>query len=201
MGVGKRWSGAAVGIGLVAVLGGAPLASLGAMAKTRTETVYPFGPNGKLKVGLSFAGSVKGTCWTGSIAVSSSDAYRCMSNHQLIYDPCFAPPTKKVAQLACMLDPWGKLWRFELTSPIAASARHRSTKPWVWAYVLSNGTRCITDTGTGVEVDKVTLNYYCRLGGGFASLPDKSAEPWTVRYATSYRSKTLRTEPVKTAWY
>jgi hypothetical protein len=121
--------------------------------------------------------------------------------HPLIYDPCFAPATKTVSQLACTVTPWGKLWRFELTSPIPASARHRSGRPWVWAYVLGDGTRCTTATGTGAVVDKVALNYYCTPGTGWASVPSDRAEPWTVRFAPSYKSKTLRTESVATAWY
>jgi hypothetical protein len=50
-------------------------------------------------------------------------------------------------------------------------------------------------------VDKVALNYYCIPGTGWASIPDRRAEPWTVRYARGYQSKTLETESLTTAWY
>ena len=112
------------------------------------------------------AGTVKGTCWTSSIAVSSSNAYRCMTDESLLYDPCFAPEARTFTQLACMASPWGEVTRFELTAPIPKSALHPNGKPWVWAEQLGNGVRCITDTGTGVEVDRVALELLLRTGKG-----------------------------------
>jgi hypothetical protein len=203
MRTGKRsWRGVAGLAVLLALVGAAPAAAAAAGgAKTRTETVDPWTAGGKLKPGVMIAGDVKGTCWTSSIAVASSEAYRCMTAKSLIYDPCLAPPAKTVTQLACMASPWGKVTLFELTAPIATSAKHANGKPWVWAYQLGNGVRCITATGTGTLVDKVALNYYCVPGTGWAAIPDKTTEPWTARYAKSPRSKTLKTEKVTTAWY
>jgi len=169
--------------------------------KTTIESVYPWAADGQLKAGLEVAGTVKGNCWTSSIAVSSSDAYRCMTTKSFVHDPCFAPDSKTFAQLACMTTPWSKVTRFDLTAPIPKAAMHPSRLPWVWAYQLGNRVRCTTETGTGTMVDKVALNYYCVPGTGWASIPDKSAEPWTVRYAKSYKAKTLETEKVSIAWY
>jgi hypothetical protein len=194
------WRRGAAFVATLVALGVAAPAAATVVARTKTETIYPWTSNGKLKAGLKVAGSVKGACWTSSIAVSSADAYRCMSK-SFIYDPCFAPETKKFAQLACMATPWGRITRFDLTAVIPKAAKHSNGRSWVWAYQLENGLRCITDTGTGTVVDKVALNYYCVSGKGWASIPNRKAEPWTVQYATSYQSKTLRTERVTTAWY
>ncbi len=194
------WRSAVVVAALVALGSAAPAAAATGTTKTKTETVYPWTSAGKLKAGLKVAGTVEGTCWTSSLAVSSNDAYRCMSK-SFIYDPCFAPETKTFTQLACMVTPWSKVTRFDLTSPIPKAAKHPNGKPWVWADQLSNGVRCITETGTGAVIDKVVLNYYCVPGKGWASIPDKKAEPWTVRYAKSLQSKTLETVKVTTAWY
>ena len=207
MGARQRWRhsgwrhGVLIVAALVALGGAAPAAAATSSTKTKTDTVYPWASNGKLKVGLRVAGSVKGTCWTSSIAVASSDAYRCMTNHSLIYDPCFAPKLKKFTQLACMDAPWSKVTKFDLTAPIPRAAKHPNGKPRVWAYQLSKGLGCITATGTGTVVDKVVMNYYCVPGKGWASIPDRKAEPWTVRYAKSPQSKTLETEIVTIAWY
>jgi len=198
----RSWRSAAVVAGLVVALGGAAPVTAGAgTTKTKIETVYPWISNGKLKAGLKVAGTVRGTCWTSSIAVSSSNAYRCMTTKSVLYDPCFAPEAKTFAQLACMVSPWSKVTRLDLTAPISKAALHPNGKPWVWADQLGNGARCITDTGTGVEVDKVALNYYCVPGTGWASIPYQNTAPWTVRYAKSYQSRTLETEKVTTAWY
>jgi len=201
----RWWSGAAVVVALVGLGGATAPATTGAAAtpttKTKVETVYPWTSAGKLKAGFTVAGTVKGTCWTSSIAVASSDAYRCMTNKSLIYDPCFAPDVKAVTELACMATPWGKVTRFDLTAPIPKSAKHPNGKPWVWADQLGNGVRCLTDEGTGAVIDKVVFNYYCVPGTGWATIPDKKPEPWTVRYAKSDQSTTLESEQVTTAWY
>ncbi len=217
MGTGQRWWHGIAVVAVVTCLGGvapsavaaaapstvertAPSAAATGSPRTKTETVNPWAANGKLKTGLKVAGSVRGTCWTNSIAVSSSDAYRCMSK-SFIYDPCFAPGTKTFTQLACMAAPWSRVVRFDLTAAIPKVARHPNGKPWVWADLLANGVRCITDTGTGTVVDKVVMNYYCVPGTGWADIPDQKAEPWTVQYAKSYKSKTVDPEKVTTAWY
>ena len=195
------WHRAALVAALVALGVAAPVAAGAGTTSTRVQTVYPWSSHGMLKAGFKVAGTVKGTCWTSSIAVSSSDAYRCMTNKSVLYDPCFAPGEKNFTQLACMASPWGEVTRFDLTAPIPKSAVHPNAKPWVWADQLGNGVRCITDTGTGVEVDKVALNYYCLPGKGWASVPDERTGFWTARYAKSYQSKALETERVTTAWF
>jgi hypothetical protein len=200
----QSWRSAATVAALVALGGTAPAAAAtGTTGTTRTkiEMIYPWTSTGRLEAGLKIAGTVKGTCWTSSIAVSSSDAYRCMTTESLIYDPCFAPETMTFTQLACMAAPWGKVTRFDVTAPIPKAAKHPDGKPWVWAYELGSGIRCITATGTGALVDKVALNYYCVPEAGWASIPNQKAGSWTVRYAKSYQSKTLETEKVTTGWY
>ncbi len=200
MGSRQRWWRAGVLALAVVAMGALAQGVAGAgTTKTKTVVVYPWTSAGKLKA-IKVAGTVKGTCWTSSIAVSSSDAYRCMSK-SVIYDPCFAPPTKAYSELACMADPWGAVIRFALTAPIPKAAMHPNSKPWVWAYQLGNGVRCITDTGTGTIVAKVVLNYYCVPGKGWASIPDERAEPWTARYAKSYQAKATVPEKLTTAWY
>lgn len=184
----------------LALAGLTPVAAAGTATKTRVETVYPWSAAGKLETGLKLAGTVRGTCWTSSIAVSAGDAYRCMSK-SLIYDPCFAPPTRVFVQLACMATPWGAVVLFDLTASIPRSALHGSARPWVWAYRLADGIRCITDTGTGTLVDHVALNYYCIPGKGWSSVPEEKHEPWTAKYAKSYRARTVQSEPITTAWY
>lgn len=200
MGRGPCWRVGAVVAATVAFFALATAPASSTTTKTKVVDVYPFTSTGSLKAGLKLAGSVKGTCWTGSIAVASSDAYRCISK-SVIYDPCFTAGTKPVTQLACMSAPWSEVTLFDLTSPIPRSAMHPAGRPRVWADQLGNGLRCIADTGTGNVVDKVVLNYYCTPGKGWASIPDEKLQPWTVKYASSDKAKTLQLEQVTTAWY
>ncbi len=112
------WRTAAVAATLVGLGAAVPVAAGAGTTSTRIETVYPWLSHGKLKAGFKVAGTVKGTCWTSSIAVSTSNAYRCMTNESLLYDPCFAPEARTFTQLACMASPWGEVTRFDLTAPL-----------------------------------------------------------------------------------
>lgn len=187
-------------VGAVA-MGGAPRAGASSGAPTTTETFYPWTSHGQLRQGLRVAASVRGTCWTGSIAVSASDAYRCVTTSDDIHDPCFAPPGKDFRVLACLVAPWDEVTRFVLTAPLAPSARHVSGRPQVWAMTLHGGARCVLDTGTAVAVAGRNLNFYCTPGEGWASFPATTTRSWTVRYAASSHSTSLVARRVLTAWY
>ena len=198
----RKWRCVAAVVGMVCCLGAVPGAAGAGTTRTRVETTYPWTAAGRLKATVKVAGSVKGTCWTSSIAVSSGDAYRCMTAASLIYDPCFAPETRTFARLACMAAPWGKVTRLDLTAPIPRVPGTATASPGSGPAALGNGIRCITATGTGTVVDKVVLNYYCVPGTGWAS--DSQREGRTVdaaRYTKSYTSKTVGTEKLTTAWY
>ena len=71
-----------------------------------------------------------------------------------------------VASKACSLANIFRVAKDGSTAPIPNATKHANRKPWVWADPLSNGIRSITDTGTGVLVDKVALNYGRVPGNG-----------------------------------
>ena len=120
--------------------------------KDEGEDGLSLGRGRKLEAGLKVAGSVKGTCWTSSIAVSSSDAYRCMAK-SFIYDPCFVPPAKTYTQLACMATPWGKVTLFELTAAMPAIRQASKRKA----------------LGVGRRTEQRHTLYHCDRHGGWGS--------------------------------
>jgi hypothetical protein len=197
-----RWGSCAVVLATAGSLCGSAMAATASSTATRIVTVYPWAANGKLKTGEHVAGTVKGTCWTSSIAVASSDAYRCMTNHNEINDPCFAPTKKTFSQLACMQAPWGKVTLFTLTAPIPTAAKHKSGTPIVWADRLSNGYHCLIEEGTGILVKGIAMSYYCVPGKGWASTPSHTTQPWTVRYTQnpSVRHPVVTIERATTVW-
>ncbi len=198
----RRWSVAlcvAVVLGSVAVA--LPAASAAHRARTLIVNVEPWTAAGKLKPGLKVAGTVKGTCWTDSLAVANGNAFRCMTRHNEIIDPCFASPRGHVAHLACMVAPWGKVTWLVLSAPISTSLRHSSRRPVVWGEQLSNGVRCENAQGAVGRIDGAFLAYFCVPGKGWAGLPLRRHEPWTARYAPSRAAKRLHLENVHIVWY
>jgi len=176
-----------------------PAASATHRARTVVVTVDPWTKAGGLKAGERVARTVRGTCWTDSIAVASSNAYRCMTTHSEIYDPCFSPPRGRISRLACMAVPWGKVTWLVLRAGIR-SLRHPSGTPRVWGEELSNGVRCTNAEGAVGRIDGAYLYYYCAPGKGFAGVPIRRGEPWTTRFAPSATAKRLHIENVHMVW-
>lgn len=195
-----------LGVGFLAaavVLAPASAATAAAQApastptKTVARTYDPWARADKLAPGIGVARTVKGYCWVSSIAVSRANAYRCMTGNE-IYDPCFSPPAgvSGVVEVACAPSPWSKVVLMRLTRRLP---KNTGGRPHPWAFRLADGDGCVVGTGANGEVDGVVMPFYCTVG--LTSAPDEAHEPWTVRFAGSYKATRLQTERVSTAWY
>ena len=89
----------------------------------------------------------EGMCWTESIAVTRSGAWRCMVDNG-ISDPCFTIPANH-DQLVCGADPALKTDGFvlKLTKPLPKSSHpNRKAEPWIFR--LADNSICAAMTGT-----------------------------------------------------
>jgi len=87
--------------------------------------------------------TLRGNCWTSSIASRRSDAYRCMVGDS-IHDPCFAINAKTVA---CPLDVAANTGiRIALTDPLPKSNGGNARNAWMMQ--LAGGATCNIGTGT-----------------------------------------------------
>lgn len=137
-----------------------------------------------------------GNCWTTSIADPVPHAYRCLAGNT-IYDPCFAPASGQVTQVACMSAPWADAEVLQLSGKLpAASAAPGTHRPW--AFVLAGGIRCVAATGTVPEVAGVNLGYECGDGSN-ATLVDPSAKQVVAQRAAP-GATTLTRVLVTTIW-
>jgi hypothetical protein len=173
---------------------GEPTATAGATAPgTATIKVQPFDRSGQLSVQV--AGTVRGQCWTTSIAAPNARAYRCFQGNKIL-DPCFAPAhVQAPVQLACLPDPWSRAVMLRVNGKLPVpSTGNLPTRPW--AFALSNGTRCVASTGTVPEVAGTNLAYHCADGGN-AALGGPDGDTLTAQYAgradTSLTSMTVTT--------
>jgi hypothetical protein len=154
----------------------------------------PYSSSGALTASVSARGA--GRCWTGSIVVPVTGAYRCLVGND-IGDPCFAPPHPTTpVTVACMPDPWSGARVLTLTgalpvtSPIGNAARP-------WAVQLANGARCVASTGTVQAVHGVSLDLLCpdeMAAGGL----DTTNPIWRVQYGP--KSGPLAPVNVTQAW-
>ena len=89
--------------------------------------------------------SRSGECWTESIAVSRSGAWRCLVGNE-IYDPCFSS-AGLIDAVIC--DAKGSA-RFilKLTKPLPKPSSQGPTYPRPWLVKLADKTTCEIQTGT-----------------------------------------------------
>jgi hypothetical protein len=150
---------------------------------TTVEVITPWTVDGTISKNLSVT-SATGYCWTGSLAVNDSQAWRCMAGND-IFDPCFAPVAEPEGspEVACMATPWGGVVRLRLTKalPYALGDSGSGAANPDWAIELANHDRCVVSTGANGELGGIALVYYCQSGASAGSLDTKS-EPWTIEY-------------------
>lgn len=88
-------------------------------------------------------GMLEGYCWTASIAIARSDAWRCMAGNE-IFDPCFESSDKGYA--VCNPDPakGDPGFRLKLTKPLPETQRQADSvaEHNAWLVELADGTVC-----------------------------------------------------------
>jgi hypothetical protein len=190
-----------------------------ASARTARTVVHKFAPwesNGTLDPAVTISAHRTGHCWTGSIAVDNSRAWRCVSGNA-IYDPCFAPVDQAHAtEVVCDPLPWSgaTLLRLSTALPLKSADRFPVSSPSekVWAFELSNGARCSNATGAAIRIKGVAMIYLCTSAGstafrdGSAGSLSTSRQPWVVEYVHSikFRGTTpegqLQSTAIAVAW-
>jgi hypothetical protein len=167
-------------------------ASLGAAGQP-TTLVHTFRPGTAAPVR-----TLTGTCWTGSITVARSTAYRCLA-HNSILDPCFAT-SRRARVVDCYADPWSAPTRLRLSQRLP-SVGASSSGIHLWALRLADGSRCVAVTGTVQVVGNVALTYSCSSGTGAAAGLTPSTGPQRTAFYRSGPRSALRQVDVTDVWY
>jgi hypothetical protein len=171
------------------------------ITRTSVDFVTPWTASGTLSAQEKVTSRVSGSCWTGSLNVNESDAWRCASGNA-IYDPCFSSFSYEATDVACLISPWTGVVLLRLTKPLPTSQRHpvsdKSEPSPDWALELSDGDHCVLVSGTIDTLGGVLLPYYCS-SGALAGTLNMQSEPWTVEYYRS-GSDVLYDVNVKVAW-
>ncbi|HKN12091.1 MAG TPA: hypothetical protein VJX68_02755 [Candidatus Binatus sp.] len=123
------------------------------VAQTSVIRFMPAVPSGDVR---------EGSCWTESIAVTRSGAWRCTVGNA-ISDPCFTVPANH-DELVCDADPALKTDGFvlKLTKPLPRSSRpDRKAEPWVFR--LADNSICEAMTGTLSPVNGEPAQWACAI--------------------------------------
>lgn len=178
---------------------------------TRTDIRYiaPFNADG-LNRELNVAITGSGVCgYESADAIGRPDAWDCLSESDVVYDPCFENPftdPDAAAEVACFESPFSTdVAILTLTEPLvrdkSATTDADGIQPWdlPWAVVLANGDRCTLLGGTLTVVAGQTVHYGCEQGGAILGETDRSQALWVVSYLPegSFESSLVA---VETAW-
>src|SRR5262249_51652354 len=103
---------------------------------------------------------LQGNCWTESIAVNRSGAWRCMRKN-MIYDPCFEV-SGWTQQVICGANPVEHKSGFPLTLTMPLPSLPRdNTLPRPWLLELADGSVCAAATGTVAVIEGNPVLYPC----------------------------------------
>jgi hypothetical protein len=157
----------------------------------------PQNANGDLSVKVTQTTS--GTCFTNSIVIERTDAFRCTVGNSLL-DPCFSTsPT----QVAC---PTGGPWTNMAivvnvpSLPSTSGINNQGTSGEPWAIELADGAKCEGISGATNEIANQRLAYDCSNGAGLYGNVQRTGKTWMI-YTGQPHSATLMLEPIATAWF
>lgn len=183
--------------------------------RTNIRYVSPYTPDG-LHPGLNVTATEEGTCGHPSAdVVGRPDAWDCISESDLVYDPCFENPFPQegdLPQVACFDSPFiTDVVVLNLTEPLdrdkadetapPAGADDNLLQPWdlPWALELGNGEQCTLFGGTLTVVAGQVAHYGCTGGGLVLGETDRSQPMWVVNYIAEGEYVTTLVDVV-TAW-
>jgi hypothetical protein len=174
-----------------------------AATHTRAHIYTPFRDSGAPAARV--IRTVRGSCFSGSIAADRQHAWRCMSGN-FLFDPCFSTARAHRIVLCPQSGPWTHTAiKIKLTKRLPlrfANTKPPSTSGLPWALVTGAGWRCTFITGATSVVSGQRLNYGCRgtrdvLWGS----PSRRSEPWTIPAAPANTHTLNRRVSVRTAWF
>lgn len=175
--------------------------SLGAGQVATNATVFEaFTPSGAPAIPVW---SKAGYCWTGSLTINRSDAWRCFVGNY-IYDPCFSSPHDS-GVVICPDRQLNSGISIRLTRALPQQyadpgAPSMSNQPW--NVQLASGRHCVLSSGASNVIHGVRLNYFCgrTVHFGLWGFPNRRTEPWTIRIAPFTATSLHRRRAIRHAW-
>lgn len=175
-----------------------------ASATRTTSTIFHAYSPGGTTTSIPVSRAVSGYCWTGSITIARSDAWRCFVGNY-IYDPCFSS-SDLPGVVACPTVYLKNELLIHLTRslPYSRGDRHApSVRDQPWNIELTSGRHYALSSGATSVVDGRPLLYFCGPGcpqAGLWGLPDRAVEPWNIFYAPFTATTLTERLAIRHAW-
>jgi hypothetical protein len=181
-----------------------------ATAATKVIVYEPFTGSGAIAPGIEVAGKPSGAdCYIGSLASPRRDAFRCITERNLLIDPCFLDPVGP-PRLACPQgDDTSRVVLLTPRRPFPTLANHGSataTSGFPWLVRLTNGQLCAFNTGATAYYRSIgRANWGCPDGWGWGTI-HRNGRHWTMAYSsgtsvTGRAAPRLTEIPIAAAWF
>lgn len=167
---------------------------------TQTQIYEAFTRSGRAAIHVTK--TIRGHCWSASLAADRNDAWRCMSGND-IFDPCFSSH-KARAIVLCPEAPWVKIGiRMKLTKSLPKThAGAPSTSGLPWGIKTTGGIKCSMATGATAAVHGIRANYYCYKSAKWLwGSPSRKSQPWTIYIAPLSAKKLSARVEIALAWF
>jgi hypothetical protein len=150
--------------------------------------------------------TLKGSCYSESLAADRDDAYRCISGN-FLYDPCFSAPVAVHAKkgiVVCPVAPWTNSGvEVKLTKRFPKNTLPKpSTRGLPWAIETVSGCKAPLDTGATMVIARNRANYYCSNTKQWLwGTPSRKTEPWSIYIAAANATRLSKRIAIKEAWF
>lgn len=191
-------------ITLVLVFNGTTIRAATAESRTRVVLYTVTDPySGHVRPGYIVDAKATGSCWTGSIAATRPDAWRCMVANE-IHDPCFAPAMN--TSIVYCPEPRNvkHLLAIELTKPLPLQYGNHRAPPASGTptqLILAGGVKCGFATGATGVVAGMRINYGCSDGRVLLGDVDRSFPRWRIYSMQRADSSDVTLVDIDTAIY
>lgn len=187
---------AALAVIAVAVAAG----SAGARLRTQATVFRAFTSTGVPTIPTR---SKSGHCFSGSLTINRSDAWRCLVGNFLL-DPCFSSAAAPRVVVCPNLAVNGGT-EIHLTRKLPkrfADTGSPSLRHQPWNIQLGSGRHCAFVSGASSVVGGKRLNYFCgrHSKDGLWGFPSRRAQPWTILIAPVRAHRLTRRAAIRHAW-
>ena len=139
-------------------------------------------------------------CWNGSLSVPRADAYRCMTDDHIIYDPCFSVPLES-GFVSCPEDPKSGDVFFKTDTTYAENKNDDFGKEpsHPWFIKLRDNSECRMITGVTYGIANNRMDYSCEPSGASLFLPAENRDG--ISYIKCLYKENMEECAIKEIWY
>ena len=154
----------------------------GSSTATQRILYAPWIYGDKLSPSLQVAHTIKGTCFTQSAGSMRYDAYRCINDNGILYDPCFSDDSQKF--VACPIPSPADITLIRLEKPLPVPDKESpetqvTSSSGVWLVELADGTYCYRIAAASYSPGGMLLTYGCKDGNLYGQL-NRGSEKWAI---------------------